>query len=185
MQYLPNITFNLSKVSSVCIHDLNFVITVPVDVLAPNGARPSAGTVLITKSDMSSSRFLWLLIIYNASERSNAVCRNGWGDLWNKWLMSDHPKLALVFVRHAPSSNCHWCWWDSPQHKTDGLHWGAIRLLLLLEFRMELVNPKCHLDKWYGHDALWLQKHCIISILLGAKQSHYINFSKILTMDTA
>ena len=30
----------------IYIWDMNLVITVPADVLAPNGARPSAGTVL-------------------------------------------------------------------------------------------------------------------------------------------
>ena len=34
------------------IQDMNVVITVPADGLAPNGARPSAGTMLTTKLDM-------------------------------------------------------------------------------------------------------------------------------------
>ena len=38
--------------------DLNFVTTMPADVLAPNGARPSAVTVLVTKSDKIYSKCL-------------------------------------------------------------------------------------------------------------------------------
>ena len=34
------------------VWDQNLVITVPADALAPNGARPSAVTVLTTKLDM-------------------------------------------------------------------------------------------------------------------------------------
>ena len=43
--------------------DLNYVITVPPDVLAPGGARPSAGTDLAEKLDMLSIKFHWLPII--------------------------------------------------------------------------------------------------------------------------
>ena len=38
--------------SPVFIRNLNFAITVSADGLAPNGARPSAGTVLATELDM-------------------------------------------------------------------------------------------------------------------------------------
>ena len=49
--------------SSVYIRDPNLVITVPADVLSPNGARPSAGTALPEKLHMSSFKFCWLIII--------------------------------------------------------------------------------------------------------------------------
>ena len=32
---------------------MNFIITVPADGLAPNGARPSVGTILAAKFDMA------------------------------------------------------------------------------------------------------------------------------------
>ena len=41
----------LSSAGPISIWDINFVITVPADDLAPNGARPSAGTVMITSLD--------------------------------------------------------------------------------------------------------------------------------------
>ena len=44
---------------------LNLVITVPADGLAPNGARPTAGTVLITKLVMIFTKFLWISVIPN------------------------------------------------------------------------------------------------------------------------
>ena len=43
---------NLMLVMFINIWDRNLVITVPADVLAPNGARPSAGTVMTTQTDM-------------------------------------------------------------------------------------------------------------------------------------
>ena len=39
---------------SIYVWDQNLVIPVPEDALAPNGARPSAGTVLTTKLDIFS-----------------------------------------------------------------------------------------------------------------------------------
>ena len=41
------------------IQDLNFVVTAPADGLAPNGARPSAGTVMNEDWELYSSTFLW------------------------------------------------------------------------------------------------------------------------------
>ena len=43
--------------------NLNLVITVPADGLAPKGARPSAGKVLTTKCMHDFPNILWLLII--------------------------------------------------------------------------------------------------------------------------
>ena len=40
---------NLINDGHVYIHNLNLVITVPADALAPKGARPSAGTMLTTQ----------------------------------------------------------------------------------------------------------------------------------------
>ena len=51
---------NLSNAGPVYIKDVNVVIIVPADGLAPHGARPSAGTVMITKL-----YFLWLSKISN------------------------------------------------------------------------------------------------------------------------
>ena len=48
--WIENLRFNPSLLFSiVCIRDPNLVITVPADGLAPNGARPSTGTVLTTE----------------------------------------------------------------------------------------------------------------------------------------
>ena len=44
----------------------HLVLTVPADVLTPTGARPLANTVLMTKSGMFSSKFLWSpMILYS------------------------------------------------------------------------------------------------------------------------
>ena len=39
--------------SGICMTDPNLAITVPADVQRPTGARPSAGTVMITQLDMN------------------------------------------------------------------------------------------------------------------------------------
>ena len=45
-QYVSMHAINPLNAGPVYIQDKNLVITVPADVLAPDGARPSAGTVL-------------------------------------------------------------------------------------------------------------------------------------------
>ena len=45
------------------VHIRYFVTTAPADVLAPNGARPSAGTMLTIKLDMSSFKLFWWSIV--------------------------------------------------------------------------------------------------------------------------
>ena len=53
------------KVPIPCMYmqELNSVIIVPADVLAPNGARPSASMVLTKHLDMCSSKFFKLSVI--------------------------------------------------------------------------------------------------------------------------
>ena len=46
------LTSNPLNAGSIYTWDPSFVSIVPADGLAPNGARPSAGTVLITKLHM-------------------------------------------------------------------------------------------------------------------------------------
>ena len=46
---------------AVSAEDQNLVITVPADGLAPNGARPSADTVLTTKIDIISQSLLTVM----------------------------------------------------------------------------------------------------------------------------
>ena len=44
--YFEMMIINPSSAGPVYMQDLNVIITVPADVLAPDGARPSAGTVM-------------------------------------------------------------------------------------------------------------------------------------------
>ena len=44
--------------SAICMQDLNLVITVSADGLAPDSARPSAGTVMTRQVDMLASYIL-------------------------------------------------------------------------------------------------------------------------------
>ena len=48
-------------VSHIYIHIPNLVLTLPADILAPSGARPSADTVLTEKLNFLF-KFLWLLV---------------------------------------------------------------------------------------------------------------------------
>ena len=48
---MTDLHVELSSAGLICIWDINFVITVPADGLAPNGARSSAGIVMITSLD--------------------------------------------------------------------------------------------------------------------------------------
>ena len=75
------------------------VITVSADALAPNGARPSAGTVLTEKLDMFSPKFLRLLVIpYN---------HNGPDDIFDGLVQEEHNSTAnaleLSLSRTNPS----------------------------------------------------------------------------------
>ena len=48
------------------LNELNLVITVPSDGLAPNGARPSEGTVLTTKWDIHNIYIkYWAIFIWS------------------------------------------------------------------------------------------------------------------------
>ena len=60
---------------------LILVTEVPADALAPNGARPSAGTWLTTKLCMFYSKFPSLTWFLTASLWSNVIIQNFWQDL--------------------------------------------------------------------------------------------------------
>ena len=51
---LPPLIFSLSSADATFVTDPNLVITLPADALAPNGARPSADTMLTEKLGMFS-----------------------------------------------------------------------------------------------------------------------------------
>ena len=51
-----------SNVTSVHVQNTELVIAVPVDAMASNSARPSAGKMLGVKLDVTFSNFLWFLL---------------------------------------------------------------------------------------------------------------------------
>ena len=71
------------KVPIPCMYmqELNSVIIVPADVLAPNGARSSASTVLTKHLDMSSSKFFRLSVILCKVFGLDDIIQNGQQDL--------------------------------------------------------------------------------------------------------
>ena len=74
-----NHNFNTSCTGLVKIQDPTSAITVPADVLAPNSARTSAGTMLTTKLNIFSSKFLWLSIFFHHLSGPNDIIQN---DRW-------------------------------------------------------------------------------------------------------
>ena len=72
---------NSLSAGPIYIWDPNFVITVPADGLAPNGARPSAGTVMTVTLYMSSSSFHWLSMPLCNFIGPDTVIQNGHRDV--------------------------------------------------------------------------------------------------------
>ena len=56
---------NVLSVSPVYTWDPHPIITVPADVLATHGARPSAGTMITAQLNIFSTKFLWIEVISN------------------------------------------------------------------------------------------------------------------------
>ena len=57
--FMYDILFNDNSFKCRYIQDSNLATTAPVDSLAPNGARPSAGTVLNEGLDLFTYKFFW------------------------------------------------------------------------------------------------------------------------------
>ena len=102
---------NTSSDSPLYVVDLNIAITVAADGLAPDGARPSAGTVLTTKLDMFSSMSMSLPVIQCLFYAADYMSQNSLRDLPKhdyiiKWR---HFLSYWPFVR-----GIHWSLVDSP-----------------------------------------------------------------------
>ena len=106
---------------------LIMIITVPADGLAPNGARPSAGTVLTIKLDVSSYTFLWLWLFQMTFYQADDIVQNARqilqkphvslsiNSLWpsdTKWRHRYGSTLAQVMAccLTAPSHYLNQCW---------------------------------------------------------------------------
>ena len=89
---------------------MNFFITVPADGLAPNGARPSAGTVLIMMLDMSCSEILWLSMILKIWIDQITSFKFACEILWNLSALGMLVKEALCKNRAPYSPIC----WATP-----------------------------------------------------------------------
>ena len=72
---------NPSSAGPVHIQDPHLVITVPADVLAPHGARTSAGTVIMAHLHIFLMKFLWLEVMPSYCFWQNDVIQNGRKDL--------------------------------------------------------------------------------------------------------
>ena len=99
------VLINCLSITPVYTWDPNLVITVPADTLAPGNARPWAGTVIMTfKLELSSSKFLWLLIKSYDFCGQDEVIQNGQRDLMKPhgtWSVNSSPpgKKWLPFHR--------------------------------------------------------------------------------------
>ena len=97
---------NLSSASSAHIQNSDLVITIPADGLAPNGARPSAGTVMTTKIDTFSLKLLWLLNIFDTFFAEQMMSFKMINEIsWNLpalWMLNT--SYLLVTGVHIPKS---------------------------------------------------------------------------------
>ena len=57
------------------------IITMSVDVLAPHGARPSAGTVMTVQLHILSTKFTWLEVMSSYHFWPDDIIQNGRQDL--------------------------------------------------------------------------------------------------------
>ena len=89
--------------------DPNLVISLPADALGPNGARASACAVLITKSDIFSTRFLVIPITFHWPD---TVFHNGqYHSGWTPFYFMYDPKCSTTFpwcTINAPAAFA-WC----------------------------------------------------------------------------
>ena len=131
----------------------NLVIIMPADALAPNGARPSAGTVLITKLDMSSCKFIsWPVFLYHLCGPHNAI-QNSWRNLTGLWVLMYHNGLTCYSQNTRPPHHYkRWCiifgkkqsTFDHMQHFwvtwKPPVHWFNIKSLT--QAKTFDINPK-------------------------------------------
>ena len=97
------------------IHVANFAITLPAYALEPGGARPSAGTVLTTKSGMSQSQLLQLSMISSKSIEVIDTWRNC---NYKVWLIDQMPLFKMAEDRFKSQPPIHkrltWkIWWNA------------------------------------------------------------------------
>ena len=90
---------NPANAESLNVQDFYFVIIVAPDVLAHNGARPSAGTVMITKIPIFMT-FLWLSIISKHSFWPDNVIGNG------RWYIAQYSDTSCVLNTYYLTVTC-------------------------------------------------------------------------------
>ena len=106
-------TANFGQVS--VSQKINCDITVPVDGLAPNGARPSAGTGMTVKFNRFSWKLLWLSIILYNIPWPEYIIQNGRRDLTKSHSALTHWDLVMPYV--TTELGQHWprqwlvAWW--------------------------------------------------------------------------
>ena len=105
--------------TSLYLRDTNFIITVPADGLAPYGARPLAGAVLMIKLNMFSAKFLWIpVILLSLSTDDIQNCDK---ISWNLLTLVLSVKIELIFFSLCnPIHYCHvsghsGCCWPGQQ----------------------------------------------------------------------
>ena len=77
------LNFNSQSVGFLHLQNLKSVITVPANGLAPNGARPFAGTAMSTKLFMIYSKKLWIIFFINFPDQTVLIIQIT-GEIWLK-----------------------------------------------------------------------------------------------------
>ena len=135
--------------SPVYIRNPNLVITAPADVLVPNGARPSAGTVLNTMLEVSSSTCLWLFRCLLSFWWQDDGIQNGRWDLRN---LVGVLVLISSTLEHTPDSSVRDNMKSSRSQRTPMRHALHIKLIhsitLPLKPRSDAIIRTEHWLSW-------------------------------------
>ena len=182
----------LQVTGTIFAKDPNLVITVTADVLAPNGARPSAVAMLIAKLDMSPCkrfsgcwRFCgiccsWLLMVL---DMFSIICNNSW------WSRSHHILLHFCLKKKWKLTcvkKCPWC------HNRMNISCKKTFLNPLVpgtfeqNLRKSIVRQILLIDGWnvtYKIALRWMvltdDKSTLVKVMAWCRQA---NFYKILIM---
>ena len=115
---------------TICVLDPYLVITVPADGLAPNGARPSAGTVLTIQSDMFFQSWFAYQIFWKCFWWINDIFKTANEIFWSNPAICVLIELSMCEVVY--STYCILHSWFQNQSTHDSWNWHLTKLNSLL-----------------------------------------------------
>ena len=159
-------TLITSSAGPVYIRDPHPIIAVPADVLAPNGARPSAGTVMTGQLNIFLMKFLWLEVFLSYHFWPDDIIQNERRDLGKSLGSSNVNIWRLVWDRQPYHSwgvikshwDNFWCsrWWRKV-YKNDNIHcsFSVLTNLSMGDLGANLKVQLSNLFHWYIQIFSW------------------------------